>query len=164
MSDQVSREEILSQLDEKVNNYFLQSFNCAQSSFAALQEQFGLDGGPILKALTPFPGIALQGETCGVVSGSMMALGLVFGRDRLDDLPGMRAAFVPGITFCRRFTQEVGSTRCGDILETLFGKRFNLTDPAQVAEYSAAGAIEKCGAVTRKGVRIAAEILLARPV
>jgi hypothetical protein len=76
----------------------------------------------------------------------------------------MRAAFVPGITFCRRFTQEVGSTRCGDILETQFGKRFNLTDPAQVAEYRAAGAIEKCGAVTRKGVRIAAEILLARPV
>jgi C_GCAxxG_C_C family probable redox protein len=164
MSDQVSREEILSQLDEKVNRYFLQSFNCAQSSFAALQEQFGLDGGPILKALTPFPGIALQGETCGAVSGSMMALGLVFGRDRLDDLPAMRAAFVPGITFCKRFTQEVGSTRCGDILETQFGKRFNLTDPAQVAEYSAAGAIEKCGAVTRKGVRIAAEILLARPV
>jgi hypothetical protein len=60
-------------------------------------------------------------------------------------------------------SEEVGSTRCGDILETQFGKRFNLTDPAQGAEYRAAGAIEKCGAVVHKGVRIAAEILLARP-
>lgn len=162
MSDQLSREEILSQLDEKLNRYFLLSGNCAQASFAALQEQFGLDGGPILKALTPFPGIALQGETCGVVSGCLMALGLVFGRDRLDDRPGMQAALVPAMAFCQRFVQEVGSTRCGDILEVQFGKRFNLADPAQAVEFRAAGALEKCGSVAHKGVRIAAEILLDR--
>jgi len=63
MSDQVSREEILSQLDEKVNHYFIQSFNCAQCCFAALQEQFGLDGGPILKARSlPFLALPCKGK------------------------------------------------------------------------------------------------------
>jgi C_GCAxxG_C_C family probable redox protein len=160
MSDQRTREEALEQLEERVTHYILLSGNCAQASFAALQEQFGLDGGPILKALTPFPGIALRCETCGVVSGCMMALGLVFGRDKLDDRPGMQAALIPAMKFCQHFAHEAGSTQCGDLLEARFGKRFNFADPAQAAEYRASGAIEKCGAIARQGVRIAGEIIM----
>ena len=59
--------------------------NCAQTSFAILNEEHDLDGDQILKALTPFPGIALRGETCGAVTGSLMALGLVYGRENLKD-------------------------------------------------------------------------------
>ena len=59
----------------------LESGNCAQTAFAVLQERFDLDGGQVLRALTAFPGIALRGETCGAVTGSLMALGLVCGRD-----------------------------------------------------------------------------------
>jgi len=160
MTEQRSREAVLEQLEQQVTHYIQLSGNCAQASFAALQEQFGLDGGPILKALTPFPGIALRCETCGVVSGCMMALGLVFGRDRLDDRPGMQAALIPAMRFCQRFLHDAGSTQCGELLEARFGKRFNLADPAQGAEYRASGALEKCGAIARQGVRIAGEIIM----
>jgi hypothetical protein len=51
---------------------------------------------------------------------------------------------------------------CGDILESEFGKRYNLADPVESSEWLAAGAVEKCGAVIKKGVRIAAEIMLGR--
>jgi hypothetical protein len=65
---------------------FLQDYgNCAQTSFAILNEEHDLHGDQILKALTPFPGIALRGETCGAVPGSLMALGLVYGRENLKD-------------------------------------------------------------------------------
>jgi hypothetical protein len=57
---------------------------------------------------------------------------------------------------------ELGSTMCGDILESEFGKRYNLADPVESSEWLAAGAVEKCGAVIKKGVRIAAEIMLGR--
>ncbi|MFW6125824.1 MAG: C-GCAxxG-C-C family protein, partial [Chloroflexota bacterium] len=125
MTAQPPRDEIRRRLEEKVRKYLAVSGNCAQTSFLALREQFELDDGSILKALTPFPGIALRGETCGAVVGCLMALGLVYGRDRLDDWDGYIRSLRPGRKFCRSFEKELGSTMCGDILESVFGRRYN---------------------------------------
>ena len=160
MAKQPSREKVLKDVDEKVQKYMPAYFHCAQTSFLTLQEQFGLKNGAILKALTPFPGIALRGETCGAVVGSLMALGLVFGRDKLDDQQAFQASLPSAVEFCTRFEKEVGSTMCSSIIEKEFGKKYNLQDPAQVEEWLAVGAVEKCTSVVRKAVRIAAEILL----
>jgi C_GCAxxG_C_C family probable redox protein len=155
-----SKEVIFANLDQKVQAYLSQCGNCAQTSFITLQEQFELDdGGAILKALTPFPGIALRGETCGAVVGCLMALGLIYGRERLDDWPGYLASLRPARRFCRRFEQELGSTMCADILEKELGKRFNLADAVEALEYAASGGAEKCTAVIQKGVRIAAKLI-----
>lgn len=161
MLPQLSR-ELLDELDEKAAKYLAISMNCAQTSFIVLKEQYKLDDGAILKALTPFPGIALRGETCGAVIGSMMALGLLYGRETLDDQQGFLASLSPARTFCYRFEKELGSTRCGDILEAKFGKRYDLTDPVHVAEWQAAGALDKCTAVVRNAVRIAAQIIMEK--
>ena len=158
-----SKEVTFEYLDQKVQEYLSRCGNCAQTSLISLQEQFELeDSGAILKALTPFPGIALRGETCGAVVGCLMALGLVYGRDRLDDWPGYLASLRPARRFCRRFEQELGSTMCSDILEREMGKRFNLADPVEAMEYAASGGAEKCTAVIQKGVRIAAKLLRDR--
>jgi hypothetical protein len=63
---------------DRTKELLLSSGNCAQTTFSILNEDFNLEGEMILKALTPFPGIALRGETCGAVIGSLMALGLVY--------------------------------------------------------------------------------------
>lgn len=151
-------EEALATLDQKAAEYLALSGNCAQTSFLALQEQFGLDGGPILKALTPFPGIALRGETCGAVIGCLMALGLVHGREKLDDVRGFLVSLRRARKFCQRFEDELGSTMCADIVEAESGKRYDLADRAQAAEWQAGGGLEQCTAVVRKAVRIAADI------
>jgi C_GCAxxG_C_C family probable redox protein len=153
-------EDTLQQLEQKVKRYLKISGNCAQTSFLALQEQFGLDDGSILKALTVFPGIALRGETCGAVVGCLMALSLVYGRERLDDWEGYRRSLRPGRKFCRSFEKELGSTMCGDIVESIFGKRYNLADPAEAAEWQKANAQDKCSAVITAAVRIAAKIII----
>jgi C_GCAxxG_C_C family probable redox protein len=155
-------EHTLQQLEEKVERYLKVSGNCAQTSFLALQEQFGLDNGSILKALTGFPGIALRGETCGAVVGCLMALGLVYGRERLDDWEGYRRALRHGRKFCRSFEKEFGSTMCGDVVESVFGKRYNLANPVEAEEWQKAGAEEKCSGVIVAAVRIAAKIIIAR--
>ncbi len=151
--------EIQLELDEKVRSYLFKSRNCAQTSFAILQERFDLDGKTVLKALTAFPGIALRGETCGAVTGGMMALGLIFGREELDDEQGFQRAITIARTFCQRFEKELGSTMCGDIQESKFGRKFDLVDPEQLAAWEAANPVDKCAAVVSKGVRIAAEII-----
>jgi C_GCAxxG_C_C family probable redox protein len=135
------------------------SGNCAQTSFAVLQEEFGLDGRQILRALTPFPGIALRGETCGAVVGSLMALGLVFGREDLSDWDGYIASLPVARRFCRRFEKENSSTACGSILEAKLGKKFNLADAGEATEYLSAGGREVCGAVIISAVQIAAELI-----
>jgi C_GCAxxG_C_C family probable redox protein len=153
-------EDVLNQLDQKVKEILEVSGNCAQTSFVALQQQFELDGSTITKALTAFPGIALRGETCGAVTGSLMALGLLFGRDRLDDPFGFTTALRLARKFCRQFESELGSTMCNRIVESQFGKKYNLADPAESAAWMADSALERCGAVISKGVRIAAAIIL----
>ena len=102
--------------------------NCAQTSFVVLQDTFALEGNAILKALTPFPGIALRGETCGAIVGSLMAIGLVYGRDDLEDLHAYLGSLPPARRFARRFEELHGSTNCQQILEAKLGRRFNLAD------------------------------------
>ncbi len=135
------------------------SGNCAQTSFAVLQQEFGLEGNQILKALTPFPGIALRGETCGAVVGCLLALGLVFGREDLEDWDGYIASLPVARRFCRRFEKENSSTACGSILEAKLGKRFNLADTGEAAEYLSAGGREVCAGVVISAVHIAAELI-----
>jgi C_GCAxxG_C_C family probable redox protein len=153
-------ELLLAELDETLRQKLTLSGHCAQTSFAALDEHFALGGGATLKALTPLPGIALRGETCGAVTGPLLALGLVFGRERLDDQAGFQQALPPAREFCRRFESEVGSTRCAEILESRLGRSFDLSRQADFAGYCDCGGIESCTAVIRSSVRLAATIIL----
>src|SRR4030067_3367544 len=112
MDSETLSEATLERLAKSARDTLTRCRNCAQSSFAVLQQEFDLEGGPILKALTPFPGIALRGETCGAVVGCLMAIGLVYGRDRLDDWKGYNASLSPSRRFCARFEEVHGSTSC----------------------------------------------------
>jgi C_GCAxxG_C_C family probable redox protein len=161
---EMPRDLVFKMLDQKVDQYMRISFNCAQSSYLALEEQFGLKGGEVLKALTPLPGIAERGETCGAVIGPLMVFGLIYGRGktRLNDWNIYRDSLVPSGTFCRLFEQEFGSTMCRDIQKETFGKSFDLTDPEELREFQEADATNRCSSVVRKAVRLAAEIILER--
>jgi C_GCAxxG_C_C family probable redox protein len=162
MESRLSKEDIMGKLDQKVRAYFEVSGNCAQSSFLALQEQFGLSDGVILKALTPFPGLAFRGGVCGTYIGCMMTLGLAFGREKIDDWGGYIHSIPPVRAFSRRFEKEAGSIICCDVVEDQFGERFDSIEPSEIKRLISAGGMEKCSSVIRKGVRIAAEIMLER--
>lgn len=162
---QMPRELVMKLLDQKVDQYMQLSHHCAQSSFLALKEQFGLRGEQVVKALTPMPGIAERGETCGAVTGPLMALGLIYGRDihHLDNWDTYQASLVPSGAFCEKFEKEFGTTLCHKVQEGEFGRFYRLTDPAELQEFQNAGATEKCSEVVRKAVHMAAEIILEDP-
>lgn len=162
MKSKRPNQQLFDRLESKVQENLFMCGNCAQTTFLVLQDEFELDGEALLKALTPFPGITLRGETCGVVTGSLMILGLIYGRDRehlhnwqayLDSLPAPRK-------FCRRFEDQVGSTMCANIVESQFGRRFDLADPVEAMEWMNCGALEKCSQIISSGVKIAAQIIL----
>lgn len=143
----------------RVEEILMESGNCAQTSFAVLQEEFNLQGTQILRALTPFPGIALRGETCGAVIGSLMALGLEYGRDDLSDFRGYIESLPSARRFCRRFEEENGSTECARILEMKLGRSYDLADKTEAFEYATSGGPEACGEVVASAVQIASELI-----
>ena len=159
------RDLVKKMLDQKVDEYMQRSHHCAQSSFMALKEQFGLEGDQVFRALTPLPGIAERGETCGAVTGPLMALGLIYGRDiqQMDDWDRYQASLLPAGRFCDQFEQEFGTTLCHEVQEGEFGRCYRLTDPDELQDFQNAGATEKCSAVVRSAVHMAAEIILGDP-
>lgn len=135
------------------------SGNCAQSSFAALAEHLELDADDTLKALTPFPGIAVRGETCGAVIGSVMAIGMVLGRDRLDDQPAMGPSLATARRFCRDFEAKFGGTSCRVVLEQALGAEFDLARPEGIAAYALADGHRHCSGVVGHSVATAAKMI-----
>ena len=159
MADQLSKEDIMMQLDVKAREYLRISGNCAQSSFSALSDQFRLGDGLIRKALAPFPGIALRGETCGIVIGSLLALGLVYIQDKLGPQEWIKP-LPPCRAFCRTFAGEFGCTTCDDVTKGLCSRTSNLADPAEAEEWRKTGVACKCSDVVARGCRMTAEIIL----
>lgn len=152
-----SDREINPALLARANELLLESGNCAQTSFAILNEEFDLGGEQILKALTPFPGVALRGETCGAVIGSLMALGLVYGRDDLSDWKGYIGSLPLARRFCRQFEEENGSTACAAILQEKLGRNYDLADQVQALEYASEGGPEACSKVVASAITIASK-------
>lgn len=155
--DDKSHNNIHPGTSERVKELLLKSGNCAQTSFAILNEEHDLNGAQVLRALTPFPGIALRGETCGAVVGSLMALGLVYGRDDLKDWKGYLRSLPSARRFCRRFEDENGSTSCNSILLEKLGRNFDLADKVDAKEYAASGGPEACAMIVSRAIEIASE-------
>jgi C_GCAxxG_C_C family probable redox protein len=162
---QMPRDLVMKMLDQKVDQFMQRSHHCAQSSFMALKEQFGLEGEQVFRALTPLPGIAERGETCGAVTGPLMAMGLIYGRgiDQMEDWDKYQASLIPAGKFCDCFEKEFGTTLCHEVQETKFGRCYRLTDPGELQDFQNAGATEQCSAVVRSAVHMAAEIILDDP-
>jgi len=159
-----SKKEIMKELDEKVNSYMPKYRSCALASFAALNDQFNLKADPAtLRALMPFTGgIAGKGETCGAVSGAMLALGFFFTPNDHKAKTMFPPSYLNGGTFMDNFKKEFTSTRCWDIQKHLYGRSFDSNKPEELKLFMAATQKKpNCFDVTKKAVFIAAELIMA---
>ena len=94
----------------------------------------------------------------------MIALGLLYGTSDPADKDTIHSCLRLAGDFHSRVEQELGSSRCGDIMERQLGRRFDLRDPAQRQEYAEAGGGLKCTAVVQAAVKIANELLQEMPM
>jgi C_GCAxxG_C_C family probable redox protein len=155
-----SRAEILNEIEKKAGDYEVLWFSCAQGTLAALQDEFDLGNEEVLKAATAMPGIALRGETCGAVIGSIMALGLVFGRNRPDDFKASNFTMNAAQKLCKQFEEEFGSCNCRDVQLKIFDRIFDFWAPSGLAEFKKAEGYEKCRKPVGKAARIASKLIL----
>lgn len=101
---------------ERAAAYFDQGFNCSQSVCAAFAEELGVDRDTALKCSAGFGGgMGSQGNTCGVVTGAYMALGLKFGPTQPD--ADAKAAMYERIRdFSERFKAGHEGLECRQLL------------------------------------------------
>jgi len=157
-----SKEEILKELEEKAVKYMPMYRSCALCSFGALNDQFELKADHSLRALMPFTGgIALKGETCGAVSGSLLAMGFVFEPNNQQEMEKAGSSLKYAGLFFDRFTKAFGSTRCKEVLMHQYGRSYDFLDPEENKLFmEVSQKSNKCREVIIKAVRIAGDIIL----
>jgi C_GCAxxG_C_C family probable redox protein len=109
-------------------------------------------------------GVARRGETCGALTGAIMAVCCVVGRERLEDREQYQKAMVEAGRVYDRFNEEVGKTLCAEIQAKKFGKAFRMWVPEERTAFHDAGGHSKTGCPQVCGIaaRIAAEIILEK--
>jgi len=146
---------------------------CSQSVLGALQEEFGIGNKESFKAATVLSGgVVRQGETCGAIIGALLALGLVIGRERMEDEEAYKAMMEPSIEVRTRFKEELKkqfgfegeleSTLCCHIQEKIYGKSFYLANEEERQAFLDAGGHSETGCPKVCGIaaQVAAEKLL----
>jgi C_GCAxxG_C_C family probable redox protein len=151
--------EIFKELDELVDKYFPRFGTCSQTSFYALNKVFDLNADEFVKSLASMPGIALRGETCGAVTGSLLAIAMVYEEDIFDD-ERKRLSREPSYSFCSQFENKYSSTRCRDVIAQVTGKKYPVNKPEDYLLLGPEGVYNHCPAVIKEAVHIAAELIL----
>ncbi|MCX6070989.1 MAG: C-GCAxxG-C-C family protein [Chloroflexi bacterium] len=159
---QEGREQILDRVRRHAEEYNFILKNCAQGTALALLEEFGLGSMEIIKALTPFPGVAGTGEICGGITGTLIAFGLFFGSDDRLDYEAVNRTIATSQEFIGLFAGELGHIYCGDIIEgVILGHRVNPGESeAAMVSFAGERGFEKCGLPPAIGARLAAGFMI----
>lgn len=157
-----NKQLILDRVQRRAEEYNYLARNCAKSTALALLEEFGLGNMEIVQALSPFPGFGGTGWMCGGVTGSLIALGLHFGSDDLENYPAVGATMMAARKFMPRFEEQVGALVCPKIhQDVVFGHYMDpAASPENMEAFALAKGFEKCSLLPGIGARLAAEIII----
>jgi len=111
---------------------FQDGFSCSQAVFSPYAEAMGLDKDTALKIAGTFGGgMGRTGQTCGAVTGALMALGLKYGAIDAMDKETKEQAYARVQEFAQRF-----ATRNGDDLscKALLGCDISTPDGQKMAQ------------------------------
>jgi len=167
-----NKEKIIKNVREKAHEYDKFS-GCSQSVLLSIQEEFDIKNLEAFKSATVFGGgVARSGETCGALIGALMALGLVIGREQMQDTEIYRKAIEPAREIQRRFKEELKrqlqfkedlkTTLCKEIQKNIYGRSFDLNDEKDYQEFLDAGGHGDlgCPRVCAIAAQVAAEKIL----
>jgi C_GCAxxG_C_C family probable redox protein len=108
-------------------------------------------------------GVGRQGETCGAVTGAILAISALNGRefDRIAEAAQRNKTFNLCYRFIDRFKAEYGSIRCRDIQKKLYGKEYEMSKLEDFQAFLADGGHDPqgCPAVVGNAAKWAAEVL-----
>jgi C_GCAxxG_C_C family probable redox protein len=136
---------------EQAVQAFEREFSCSQSVFSAFADPADIPRETALRVAAGFGGgLARTGDTCGAVTGAIMALGLRHCGAPTEDPQAKAAAYPPVQEFLARFKAQHGSIVCRELLGCDLGTPEGLMSAREQGLFKS-----RCPAF----VRTAAEIL-----
>lgn len=108
--------------EEKALEMYHGGLDCSQVTFGHGCELMGMDPEFGYKAGACFGGGMFHGDTCGCVTGSLMAIGMKYGHYKMDDRETKAQMQEIKNEFEQAFIEEHGSLMCRDLLGYDFSK------------------------------------------
>jgi C_GCAxxG_C_C family probable redox protein len=107
-------------------------------------------------------GVARHGETCGALTGAIMAIGLVAGRKSIEYVDAYQSCMELAYEVREKFLDRVGHTLCAEIHKILLGRSYRMYNEEDRQRFHDDGGHERtgCPGVCGKAAGIAAEIIL----
>ncbi len=93
-------------------------------------------------------GIGRKGSLCGNFTGSVMVIGMKFGRNDSKDLHSREKTYKGCYEFWHRFEKEFGSCTCYDLIQC------HLDNEEERQKWLKAGGMEKCTEFVEKTAQI----------
>ncbi len=139
---------------KKALEMFSRGIDCSQVVFGEFAEDLGLDTLTAHQVAACFGGGMERGDTCGCVTGALMALGLKYGPQELGDTEGKAELSRIRAEFEERFAEEFGSIYCRELLGG------SVADPREKAVIDAQGTIlRRCPGFAEGACRILEDML-----
>lgn len=158
-----SKEEIIKEIEENAAKLYPVYHSCSQPTLAALNTGFNLKADQTVTAIKLFAGgIVGKGETCGAVTGALLAIGFYFEPQNQGDMSKSGSSMIYGRQFFDRFTQEFGSIRCREVIKHQYGRYFDFGNMEDMQLFAKEKDKGKCIEVIKKAVRIASDLILAK--
>lgn len=114
--DEKEVDDVLDRRISRARSLFQNNFNCCQSVIGPFAEDLGLSEEMALRIGSGFGGGLRNGEVCGAISGSIMALGLKVGHYEADNLKDKERANQLTSYLMDKFYEKYSTVRCKDIL------------------------------------------------
>ena len=113
------------------------------------KDELGEEGSFLPRIATGFGGgIGRRGSLCGAFTGSVMVLGLKFGRTEPKDEDRREKTYALGYQFWDRFEKEFGSCCCYDLTGCHFDQ------PEERKKWRDSGGMDKCTAIVEKTAQL----------
>jgi len=100
----------------EATNKFRAGYGCSQAVFTAFSENIGIDELTALKVSALFAGGMRIGETCGAVTGALMALGLKFSPDSCQVFDDRKVTYKFVEEFYSKFLERNKYLKCKDLM------------------------------------------------
>ena len=107
-------------------------------------------------------GVARRGETCGALTGAIMAVSCLVGREKFEDMAQYRKCLEEADRVWERFVEKIGHSLCKEIHMARYGRVYHLHIPEEAKAFHKMGGHSRQGCPEICGIaaRIAAELIL----
>lgn len=137
----------ISRVKEKSRDNMVRYHNCTQSILAAFIEELEIEKNPsLISAAGAMQGGMLSSLTCGVHTAGLMVLGLLIGRERLEQgIDAILPIVIPAQKLVKRLNKRLGSHSCMELSGVDF------TDLERAMQFYSSEEHEKCLSFVAEG-------------